>query len=99
MLLVGTNLPISRLMGFAFKKNNVPSDVVEAYSAPFPSALFKAGAARWPLLVPLLKADWSTLIGRGMSRLGSHWSRASLVMLAPAILYHKEPARASKAPY
>ena len=26
----------------------------------------------------------------------SHWSRASLVMLVPAILCHKEPARASK---
>ena len=36
---------------------------------------------------------WSTLIGPGMSRLGSHWSRASPVMLAPAILCHKEPAR------
>ena len=28
-----------------------------------------------------------------MSRLGSHWSRAFLEMLAPAILCHKEPAR------
>ena len=43
-------------------------------------------------------AVWSTLIGRGMSRLVSNWSRASLVMLAPAVLCHKEPARASKAP-
>ena len=43
-----------------------------------------------------LISDWSTLIGRGMSRLVSHWSRASPVMLAPAILCHKEPARASK---
>ena len=39
------------------------------------------------------EAVFFTLIGRGMSRLGSHWSRASLVMLAPTILYHKEPAR------
>ena len=45
------------------------------------------------------KAAWSTLIGRGMSRLVSHWSRASLQMLAPAVLCHKERARASKAPY
>ena len=35
---------------------------------------------------------WSTLIGPAMSRLGSHWSRASLVMLAPAVLCHKEQA-------
>ena len=46
-----------------------------------------------------LSPDWSTLIGRGMSRLGSHSSRASLVMLAPAVLCHKEQAWASKAPY
>ena len=38
----------------------------------------------------VLIADWSTLIGRGISRLGSHWSR---VLLAPALLCHKEPAR------
>ena len=37
---------------------------------------------------------WSTLIGRGMSRLVSHWSRASLAMLVPAVLCHKESARA-----
>ena len=41
------------------------------------------------------RSVWSSLIGRGMSRLVSHWSRASLVMLAPAVLCHKEPARAS----
>ena len=37
----------------------------------------------------------STLIGRGMSRLVSHWSR---VMLAPALLCHKEPARRIQSP-
>ena len=35
------------------------------------------------------QADWSTLIGRGPTLLRSHWSRASLVMLAPAVLCHK----------
>ena len=34
----------------------------------------------------------------GMSRLGSHWPRASPVLLAPADLRHIEPARASKPP-
>ena len=36
---------------------------------------------------------WSTIIGRGMSRLGSHWSR---VLLAPALLCHKEPVRSKQ---
>ena len=44
-------------------------------------------------------AVWSTLIGRSLTLLRSHWSRASLVMVAPAVLCHKEPARAFKAPY
>ena len=34
-----------------------------------------------------------TRYGRGMSRLVSHWSRASPVMLAQAVSCHKEPAR------
>ena len=29
--------------------------IPNAYSAPFPSSLYKAGAARWPLLVPMIK--------------------------------------------
>ena len=39
------------------------------------------------------KEDWSALIGRGPTLLCSHWSRSSLVILAPAILCHKELAR------
>ena len=39
---------------------------------------------------------WSTLIGRGMSRLGSHWSRVPLVMFVPEVLCHKEPARSKQ---
>ena len=29
--------------------------IPDAYSAPFPSSLYKAGAAQWPLLVPMIK--------------------------------------------
>ena len=42
--------------------------------------------------------DWSTLIGRGPSLPRSHWSGASQVMLAPAILCHKEPACSIQSP-
>ena len=41
---------------------------------------------------------WSTLIGRCPTFLRSHWSRASLVMLAPEVLCHKEPARRNQSP-
>ena len=39
---------------------------------------------------------WSTLIGRAPALLRSHWSRASIVMLAPAILCHTEPVRSKQ---
>ena len=32
------------------------------------------------------KAEWSTLIGRGMSRVGSHWSRASRCCSASSLM-------------
>ena len=40
-------------------------------------------------------AVFSTLIGRGISRLGSDWSRD---VAPPALLCHKEPARRIQSP-
>ena len=55
----------------------------------------------WPMVIRqvtrgTLLPVWSTLIGPAPTLLRSHWSRASLVMLAPAILCHKEPARSKQ---
>lgn len=49
--LFGTALPVY----YVFKKalRNAQPSVLDAYDAPFPSAEYKAGAAKWPLLVPL----------------------------------------------
>ena len=80
MLLLGTNLPITKLMWFAFRKNNVPPEVLAAYSAPFPSPLFKAGAARWPLLVPLLKDDPVTAHMAAARNCLKTWRKPVLVM-------------------
>ena len=43
-------LPIGALMTLALPKSQAP--FVRGYTAPFPSARYKAGAAAWPLLVP-----------------------------------------------
>ena len=51
------------------------------------------------VFTPQVRSDWSILIGRAPALVRSHWSRASLVMLPPAVSCHKEQARASKAPY
>ena len=44
-MLIGTNLPVTRLFSM-FYKGKVDQGVIDAYGAPFPSRLFKAGAAR-----------------------------------------------------
>jgi len=49
--LLGTSLPVQRL--FAFLGDTQDPAVIAAYAAPFPSSLYKAGTAMWPLLVPL----------------------------------------------
>ena len=41
-----------------------------------------------PVVISLVHSHWSR-----MSRIVSHWSTASIVMFAPAVLCHKEPAR------
>ena len=43
----------------------------------------------------VMQSVFSTTIGRGQMRLGSHWPR----VFAPAILSHKEPSRCIQSPY
>ena len=61
--LLGTNLPVSRLFGFVFGRSSrfpVDQAVIEAYGAPFPSRLFRGGAARWgQILSSLLRRHYS----------------------------------------
>ena len=38
-------------------RNKLPPEVKEAYYAPFPDAKYMAGAAKWPLLVPVSRDD------------------------------------------
>lgn len=50
------DLPIGMIVQNA-TATNVPEDVIAAYEAPFPGAASKAGAAAFPLLVPLTSED------------------------------------------
>ena len=82
MQLIGTNLPVDRVFDFALKKQNVDPAVVSAYAAPFPSALFKGGAARWPLLVPMLKDDPVTAHLEAARNCLKTWKKPVLVMFS-----------------
>ena len=44
-LLMGTHLPVRKLFEFMYA-NSVEKEVLDAYGAPFPSRLFKAGTAK-----------------------------------------------------
>lgn len=39
------------------KQCKFPEQVADAYDAPFPGHLYRGGAAKWPLMVPLLFTD------------------------------------------
>ncbi|PAP75337.1 haloalkane dehalogenase [Rubrivirga marina] len=67
---LGRHLPIGALMRIALPARQAP--FVQGYTAPFPSARHKAGAATWPLLVP---SDPSDPVAEVMVR-----ARAALAM-------------------
>jgi haloalkane dehalogenase len=52
--LFATLLPVE----FMFRRiMKYPDQIAKAYNAPFPSNEYKAGAAKWPLMVPLFRDD------------------------------------------
>lgn len=79
--LFGTSLPVGHVFKTALI--NPKPEVLKGYEAPFPSALHKAGAARWPLLVPLTA---STPVAADMQAtkdfLAQEWQRPALVMFS-----------------
>lgn len=79
--LFGTALPIGRIFSKALANPN--PDVLKGYEAPFPSALYRAGAAQWPLLVPITP---NTPVAADMQAtqdfLASEWKKPALVMFS-----------------
>ena len=80
--LIGTNVPVERVFAFMLKKNNVDPAVISAYAAPFPSRLYKGGAARWPLLVPMMKDDPVTAHLESARNCLKTWKEPVLVMFS-----------------
>jgi len=78
--LIGTNLPVEKVFAFALKSCKSDPAVVAAYAAPFPSRLYKGGAAKWPLMVPMLKADPVTAHLEAARNCLKTWKKPMLVM-------------------
>ncbi|MEK6657625.1 MAG: haloalkane dehalogenase [Nitrospirota bacterium] len=77
------DLPISQVirMGMANGSSLTP-DIVAAYEAPFPDVSYKAGAAAWPLLVPIKPDDAGAAEMRQTREFLSKWNKPALVMFS-----------------
>jgi haloalkane dehalogenase len=72
------DLPIGPIVGGA-TATDLPGEVVAAYEAPFPTAESKAGAARFPLLVPMSEDDPGAAEMGAVSDALSRWDKPALV--------------------
>ena len=72
------DLPIGTIIQGA-TTTDLPADVVAAYEAPFPTPESKAGAQRFPLLVPLSPEDPSVAGMRATQEALGRWDKPALV--------------------
>jgi haloalkane dehalogenase len=72
------DLPIGMIIQGA-TTTDLPEDVVAAYEAPFPNAESKAGAQRFPLLVPLSEDDVGVAEMQAVTAALRDWDKPALV--------------------
>ena len=68
-------------MGLA-DKGAISKQAIAAYEAPFPDRSFKAGAAAWPLLVPVRPDDPGAAEMRQARAALASWRKPALVMFS-----------------
>ncbi len=77
------DLPIGMVieMGLA-NRENISSEVVKAYEAPFPTEEYKVGARAWPLLVPITPDDPVAEVMLETREKLKKWRKPTLVMFS-----------------
>jgi len=77
------DLPVGRIIQGA-TTTELTNDVVAAYDAPFPTVESKAGAAQFPLLVPIDERAGGAAEMRAVMDELSRWQRPTLVAFSDA---------------
>jgi haloalkane dehalogenase len=77
------DLPIGMIIQGA-TTTDLPDEVVAAYEAPFPNAESKAGAQRFPLLVPLSEDDVGVAEMQAVTAALREWDKPALVAFSDA---------------
>ncbi|KAK7051122.1 hypothetical protein SK128_002883 [Halocaridina rubra] len=79
--LLGTSLPVYNI--FQRSLRNPHPTVLQGYNAPFPSSLYKGGAAKWPLLVPITShSPVAPDMHATRKFLSNQWKNPALVMFS-----------------
>jgi haloalkane dehalogenase len=79
---VGTKMRVGRLIASTITHYKLSADIIAAYDAPYPDNSYKAGAAIFPLLVPMSPDDPGASEMKTAREILSQWQKPVQVMFS-----------------